>query len=61
MMVEHVSKSSKRWLNLDNLMWRSVAEVRKHVALCYSVIPAAAITACEIHRPDLVHTVKAFQ
>lgn len=61
MMVEHVFKSGKRQLELDNLRWRGAAKVRMHVALCYSVILAAAITARRMHRPELAHTIKAFQ
>lgn len=61
MMVEHVFKSGKRQLNLNNLRWRGVAKVRMHIALCYSVILAAAITARKMNRPELAHTIKAFQ
>lgn len=61
MMVEYVFNSGKRQLNMDNLRWRDAAKVRMHVALCYSVILAAAITARKIHRPELAHTIKAFQ
>jgi len=45
MMVEHVLKSGKGQLNLDNLRGRGAAKVRMHIAPCYSTILAAAITA----------------
>jgi len=61
MMVEHVFKPGKKRLNLDNLRWRGAAKVRMHVALCYSVILAVAITAHKIGRPELAHSIKAFQ
>ena len=61
MMVEHVFKAGDRQLNLDNLRWRGAAKVRMHVALCYSVILAVAITAHRMGRPDLAHSIKAFQ
>ena len=44
MIVEHVFKHGKERLNLDNLRWRGAAKVRMHVALCYSIILAIAIT-----------------
>jgi len=61
MMVERVFKHGKERLNLDNLRWRGAAKVRMHVALCYSVILAAAITAHKMGRPELTHSIKAFQ
>jgi transposase len=61
MMVEHVFKHGKERLNLNNLRWRGAAKVRMHVALCYSVIIAAAITAHKMGRPELAHSIKAFQ
>ncbi|RLJ09756.1 MAG: hypothetical protein DRP15_02540 [Candidatus Aenigmatarchaeota archaeon] len=61
MMVERVSKHGKERLNLDNLRWKGVVNARMHVALCYSVIFAAAITAHKIGRPELAYSIKAFQ
>jgi hypothetical protein len=45
-------------LTLENLKWRGVAKVRMHVALCYSVILAIAITSHNIGRPELAHSIK---
>jgi len=53
--------SSEERLNLDNLRWRGAAKVRMHVALCYSVILAAAITAHKMERLEPAHSIKAFQ
>ena len=61
MVVEHVFKSGKRRLNLDNLRWRGAAKVRMHVALCYALILAVAITAHKMGKPELAHSIKAFQ
>jgi hypothetical protein len=61
MLVEHVFKSGKGQLNLDNLRWRGAAKVRMHVALCYSVILAVAMTAHRMNKPKLTHSIKAFQ
>jgi hypothetical protein len=61
MMVEHVFKSRKNQLNLDNLRRRDAAKVRMHVTLCCAVILATAITAHKMQRPELAHTIKAFQ
>jgi len=54
-MVKHVLKHGKERLNLDSLRWRGAAKVRMHVALCYSVILAAAITAHKMGRPSTRH------
>ena len=59
--VKQVFKHGKERLNLDNLRWRGAAKVRMHVALCYSAILAAAITAHKMGRPELTHSIKAFQ
>jgi transposase len=61
MMVEQVFKHGKKRLNLDNLRWRGAAKVRMHVALCYSVILAIAITAHKTGKPELAHSIKTFQ
>jgi hypothetical protein len=61
MIVEQVFRAGKKQLNLDNLRWRGVAKVRMHVALCYSVILAVAITANRMGKPELAHRIKAFQ
>jgi hypothetical protein len=61
MMVEQVFKPGKKRLNLDNLRWRGAAKVRMHIALCYSVILAIAITAHKTGKPELAHSIKAFQ
>ena len=60
-MVENAFNSGKNQLNLDNLMWRGVAKVGMRVALCYSVILAAAITAHKMNRPTLAHMIEAFK
>jgi hypothetical protein len=60
-MVKHVFKPRKRRLNLDNLRWRGTVKVIMYVALSYSVILAVAITAHKMGRPDLTHSIKAFQ
>ena len=59
--VEHVFKHGKERLNLGNLRFRGVAKVRMHVALCYSIILAVAITAHKTGRTGLAHSVKLFQ
>jgi len=35
-----------------NIRWRRAAKVRIHVALCYSVIPATAVMAHKIGKPE---------
>jgi len=60
-MVEHIFKSAKRQPNPDNLGWGGAAKIRMHIALCYLVIPVKAITATKMRRPELEHTIRAFQ
>jgi hypothetical protein len=61
MMVEQTFRAGKKQLNLDNLRWRGATKVRMHIALCYSSILAAAITARKMGKPRIAHSIKAFQ
>ena len=45
---------------MEKPKWTGVANIRMHVAVCYSCMYAVAITAHRIGRPELANSIAAF-
>ncbi|MEM3602291.1 MAG: hypothetical protein QXN87_06435 [Candidatus Bathyarchaeia archaeon] len=60
MAAERNFKASKQELSMEKPKWRGIAKIRMHVAICYACIPAVAIVAHKIGRPDLANNIAAF-